>query len=231
MPGYSQSAISRCVVLIAGAGGIGGQVGYDCVKWGVGGLLLCDPELVEHSNLNRQFFLTGDVGRPKAHALARNLASHATMGTVLTGHALYFEEFIERFPSVRPDAVVVGVDNDKGRMAAMHYCARVGVPLIHVALRTTADGGIVTVGEPGRACAGCYLSDVLGSRKGECPGAPAIIECCKVVSGYASFALRTVLTGAPRDWNVVTVDLTTGNTVSKSILRRSDCQFCFSLEA
>lgn len=226
VPGHNQAAVERAVVLIAGGGGIGSQIGYDCVKWGVGGLIICDPEFVEDSNRTRQFFLPGDVGQPKAHALVRNLAAHAIMETVLSGHPLYFEEFIEKYPNVRPDAVVVGVDNDKGRMAAMHYCARMKVPLVQVALRATADGGVVTVGQPGMACAGCYLSDVLGNRKGECPGAPAIIDCCKIVSGYASFALRTVLTGAPRDWNVLTVDLKTGQTVPRMIPRRNDCQFC-----
>lgn len=54
-------------VFIAGCGGLGGHVASLLARMGVGGFRLCDPDIFEESNLNRQYFCTEKtLGKPKA---------------------------------------------------------------------------------------------------------------------------------------------------------------------
>lgn len=60
---------------IAGAGGLGSNCAMLLVRSGIRRLRVADPDLVERSNLNRQFFFPGQIGRAKVDALADNLRS------------------------------------------------------------------------------------------------------------------------------------------------------------
>ena len=55
---------------IAGAGGLGSNCAVMLARCGVGRFVIADHDSVEPSNLNRQQYLPGDVGRPKVEALA-----------------------------------------------------------------------------------------------------------------------------------------------------------------
>ena len=51
---------------IVGLSGLGGPLAENLFRDGVGGIILCDPDTIEESNLNRLSGATGkDVGRPK----------------------------------------------------------------------------------------------------------------------------------------------------------------------
>lgn len=58
---------------IAGAGGLGSNCAAALVRVGVGRLVICDFDLVEESNLNRQFYFNDQIGLPKVEALKTNL--------------------------------------------------------------------------------------------------------------------------------------------------------------
>ncbi|SDP13630.1 sulfur carrier protein ThiS adenylyltransferase ThiF [Desulforhopalus singaporensis] len=58
---------------IAGVGGIGSNVAVNLVRSGVTDLTLIDFDLVEPSNLNRQFYFADQIGKPKVEMLAANL--------------------------------------------------------------------------------------------------------------------------------------------------------------
>ena len=58
---------------IAGCGGLGSNAAMLLARSGVGAFTLVDFDRVEASNLNRQFFWPGDVGRSKPEALADRL--------------------------------------------------------------------------------------------------------------------------------------------------------------
>ncbi len=58
---------------IAGAGGIGSNVAVDLVRCGFKNFFIVDFDLVEKSNLNRQFFFESQIGMPKVEALKNNL--------------------------------------------------------------------------------------------------------------------------------------------------------------
>ena len=72
-PVYEKLRAAR--VAIAGLGGLGSSIAVSLVRAGVGELLLVDFDRVELSNLNRQQYDTGDLGRPKTEALRDKLLS------------------------------------------------------------------------------------------------------------------------------------------------------------
>lgn len=66
-----QQALMRASVLVVGCGGLGASAIPMLAASGVGTLLLCDPDRVELSNLQRQIAYTvNDIGRLKVEAAA-----------------------------------------------------------------------------------------------------------------------------------------------------------------
>jgi sulfur carrier protein ThiS adenylyltransferase len=60
---------------IAGAGGLGSNCAQNLVRSGFRKFILVDFDQVEPSNLNRQFFFSHQVGKPKVEMLAANLTA------------------------------------------------------------------------------------------------------------------------------------------------------------
>ncbi|MDO9511008.1 MAG: sulfur carrier protein ThiS adenylyltransferase ThiF [Bacteroidales bacterium] len=58
---------------IAGAGGLGSNCAQALVRVGVGHIIIADFDVVEVSNLNRQFYFYNQIGTPKVIALKENL--------------------------------------------------------------------------------------------------------------------------------------------------------------
>ncbi len=58
---------------IAGCGGLGSNIAVSLVRAGIGKLVLADFDVVEPSNLNRQYFFQEDIGREKVYVLAKHL--------------------------------------------------------------------------------------------------------------------------------------------------------------
>lgn len=66
--------LSYFKVGIAGAGGLGSNCAVALARTGIGNLVLCDYDVVDKSNLNRQYYFTGQVGMVKTDALRFNIA-------------------------------------------------------------------------------------------------------------------------------------------------------------
>ena len=72
VPGTTEK-LQESTVGIAGCGGLGSNAAVALVRAGIGRLILADHDMVELSNLNRQHYFQGDVGKPKVEALAAHL--------------------------------------------------------------------------------------------------------------------------------------------------------------
>jgi molybdopterin/thiamine biosynthesis adenylyltransferase len=71
-----QLRLRRATVAIIGVGGLGGGICAALAAAGVGALRICDFDVVEPSNLNRQIlFTSADVGRLKLGAAAERIAA------------------------------------------------------------------------------------------------------------------------------------------------------------
>ncbi len=58
---------------IAGAGGLGSNCAAALARCGVGTLVIADYDIVEKSNLSRQYYFADQAGMPKTAALMQNL--------------------------------------------------------------------------------------------------------------------------------------------------------------
>ena len=71
---HIRSKLRDKVVGIAGCGGLGSNCAVALARVGVGKLIIADFDIVDQSNLNRQYFFSDQVGMPKVHALKENIA-------------------------------------------------------------------------------------------------------------------------------------------------------------
>jgi len=67
------SILSKSVVGIAGAGGLGSNVAVTLARAGIGKLVIADFDTVEPSDLNRQQYFIDQIGKPKVDSLLENL--------------------------------------------------------------------------------------------------------------------------------------------------------------
>ena len=72
VPG-SFEILQKSTVGIAGCGGLGSNAAVALVRAGIGKLILADNDVVEESNLNRQYFFQSDIGKTKVEALTYHL--------------------------------------------------------------------------------------------------------------------------------------------------------------
>ena len=67
--------LSKATVGIAGLGGLGSNCAVMLARAGIEHFILLDYDIVEPSNLNRQFYWPSDLGQAKTSALANHLRS------------------------------------------------------------------------------------------------------------------------------------------------------------
>ncbi len=69
IPGWKQERLSRATVIITGMGALGNEVARIMAISGVGKLIICDPDVIEESNLSRTvLYRQEDIGALKVDA-------------------------------------------------------------------------------------------------------------------------------------------------------------------
>lgn len=87
-----QQRFSAATVAVCGLGGLGSNIATALARAGVGRLLLFDFDKVDLSNLHRQQYKAGQIGRCKTDALAENLLEIAPYAQIDTITARITEE-------------------------------------------------------------------------------------------------------------------------------------------
>ncbi|MBP7094478.1 MAG: sulfur carrier protein ThiS adenylyltransferase ThiF [Spirochaetia bacterium] len=73
MRNQTRKRLATARVGIAGAGGLGSNCAVALARAGVGSLVVADFDVVQSSNLDRQYYFLDQVGRPKVEALRDNI--------------------------------------------------------------------------------------------------------------------------------------------------------------
>ena len=153
-----QERIGRFAIAFVGVGAVGAAAAEMAVRAGFGRITLIDRDVVEESNLARQFlFDAEDAARiaPKAEAAAARLAeidpsspvaaivadlAHGNARELLAGHDLVFD----------------GSDNFETRLLVSDATRALGTPSVYAAC--VGEEGRVAVSRPGATpCLRCYL--------------------------------------------------------------------------
>ena len=131
---FSADAMVRLLqtrVFVLGCGGLGGHVASLLARLGVGGMRLCDSDIFEESNLNRQYFCTeSTLGQPKAVATARGLRD---MAGYLALDVRHVEADEKNLPDMLQDVDVAldCLDDLALKMLLEERSAAAGVPFVH----------------------------------------------------------------------------------------------------
>lgn len=81
-----KSHLSKFRVGIAGAGGLGSNCAVALARCGVGTLVICDFDIVEERNLNRQFYFSDQIGVLKTDALKENISRISSDVNLITAN-------------------------------------------------------------------------------------------------------------------------------------------------
>lgn len=125
------NSLSNFSAAVIGCGGLGCNAAVHLAGMGIGRLVLCDCDLVEKSNLNRQHLYTcADIGRPKAEQAAKRLGEYAPDTEIIVFNKKISTAEDLSFAS-DCDVVISAVDNNRARSVIFSFCEKKGIPMIN----------------------------------------------------------------------------------------------------
>lgn len=230
LPGYQASVISSLNILLVGAGGLGSEIGHGLVRNGIGHITICDPDIVELSNLNRQRFFVEDLYQNKAIRLVRNLHKEAVMPLLIEGYAESVERIIENNVILNVDAIICGVDNQKTRVFMSKWALQHHIPVIFSAVNNTADFGYVFIqtSKNGDPCFCCVFPDAILEQGSNPCTVGSSIDILKTIAGLLLYGLGALfLKSRPLMWSYKEISLSGMSTDGiREISRRPNCPIC-----
>jgi adenylyltransferase/sulfurtransferase len=208
VPGFAQRRLSEATLVLAGAGGLNGEVAEGLVRKGAGCLKIADGDVVELSNLNRQFFVRRDLYKNKAVRLARNLQALGCLGTQLVAHPRYLQDAFAEGRDLDGDIYLVGVDNHAARLFAAGLAYKRRKPAVVYAVSEDANVGYVFVQSPQGTTYEEHFAKLEDREpKKSCRPVPAVKDILKVVGGLVLYAVDSLLMDRKRFWNFRLIDL------------------------
>lgn len=189
-----QAGLLASRAALIGAGGLGGMVLLLLVRMGVGKITICDGDVFDQSNLNRQFLAKpGLVGSPKVKAAAQE-AGEINPALEVRALARWADE--KSLPAILEGAQVAVdcLDNLTARFALERAAAQAGIPYVHGGI-AGQEGFVMTVlpGEPGLK--GLYGGEEAASGGGaeKLMGAPTITPA--LLAGFQANEAVNLLLG------------------------------------
>ena len=130
-----QAALAQKRVLVAGCGGLGGNLIEHLTRMGVGEITAVDADRFEVSNLNRQLLSSPALlGEEKALAAAER-AARVNPAVRVTAVAEFLDEANADALLQGQDLALDALDSAPARLLLEDACARQGVTLVHGAVQ------------------------------------------------------------------------------------------------
>lgn len=198
-----QNRIMSAIIGIAGCGGLGVNVITDLVEAGFCRFVLCDGQVPDISNLNRQFIYSPGDMRPKAEVAAQwVMALNPYSEVIAHANPVTKENVSSMFQEC--DVIVDCLDNMASRMVLSDYSVESGKPLVHGGV--TGLTGQVAVCVPGEtACLRCMI----GTVKDEEGPVPSVGAAVAAVAGLEALEVVKFAAGleSRSRGRLVTIDL------------------------
>jgi molybdopterin/thiamine biosynthesis adenylyltransferase len=141
----SLKQLNSKTVLVVGLGGLGGYVTEFLARAGVGKLKLCDGDVFQESNLNRQLLCTlKNLGASKAET-AKGRVHDISLAEVVAYHEFFSAENAEKLLD-GVDIVADCLDNVSARRLLWAEASKRGITVVHSAIAGMT--GQVAVIEP-----------------------------------------------------------------------------------
>lgn len=237
IPGWDQDLLAAASVVVAGVGALGNEVAKNLALAGVGRLVLCDPDVVQVSNLSRAvLFGPGDAGlagsapRAKVEAAAASL-ERLVPGIIVEGRAADLACGLGLGELAGATVVLGCLDSRRARLRLLGRCALVEAPLV--------DGGTYPWGGEVRLrlstddpCYGCSLtahqrgeSDLPWSCADATEDGPpgASIASSALIAAWMTAAALQVIFGVPPAYRLVQIDAGLGQATPVSAALDPSC--------
>lgn len=155
--GWNQEKLKSARVLIVGLGGLGSASSLYLTAAGVGRLRLCDGDLVEHSDLNRQILYSeGSVGKLKVEEAKERLMSLNPCIEIEIISKFINSQNADEFTG-GCDLIVDGLDNNESRFILNEKSVRMRIPYVYGAVQGW-EGFVGLFHPPRTACLACFLA-------------------------------------------------------------------------
>ena len=197
-----QRRIQSARVGIAGCGGLGVNVITNLVTAGVTQFVLCDHDVPDITNLNRQYiYYPGDM-RPKAEVAAQWVLALNPIAEVEAHAQPFSRDTASMFLGC--DIIVDCLDSFSARLELSDFAFENGIPLVHGGIEGL--NGQIFVMVPGETAT---LRDVYSDRRdpeGPVPALGAAVACIAAMQSVEAVKLLAVMPSEARG-KLITVDM------------------------
>ena len=214
-----QTKLLKSKVLICGCGGLGSTVIMNLAGSGVGTIGLIDDDVVEVSNLNRQF-IHKNIGEDKVTSAKKRILEYNPEITVNT-YKIRLDQ--NNYQSIVKDydIIIDCFDSYKSKILLNDIAVETGKTLIHGGV--TEYFGQVTVIKPSTPCLRCIFPDIdLGK---EVPKGILSPVVSTVASIQSMEAVKQILnTGEPLEGLLLTYNALTNDFKKLKITKNTACK-------
>ncbi len=229
LPGFGeagQEKLSAARVLIVGVGALGSVQAELLARAGIGFLRLVDRDVVDLSNLQRQFlFREKDVERPKAAAAAERLLEiHSGIRVEPCVTDLSARNIGELVQGV--DLILDGTDNFETRYLINDVSVKSGIPWIHGGV-LGFEGSVMVVRPESGPCLRCVFPDPpQGTSLPTCETAGVLNAAVNWVASLQAAKSMFLLTGGRIPDHLFALDIANGSVRSIHVCRHDNCPAC-----
>lgn len=214
-----QTKLLKSKVLICGCGGLGSTVIMNLAGSGVGTIGLIDDDVVEVSNLNRQF-IHKNIGEDKVTSAKKRILEYNPEITVNT-YKIRLDQNNYQSIAKDYDVIIDCFDSYKSKFLLNDIAVETGKTLIHGGV--TEYFGQVTVIKPSTPCLRCIFPDIdLGK---EVPKGILSPVVSTVASIQSMEAVKQILnTGEPLEGLLLTYNALTNDFKKLKITKNTACK-------
>ena len=149
-----QEKLQNATVMVIGCGGLGNACIPILAGAGIGHLILCDHDLIEYSNLQRQFaFTPKDIQQPKVDVLANYLQQRNSSLNITPITTPINMQLFDKY-ATQCDVIVDCTDNSETRHLINQASVKYKIPLVSASV--IQFSGQLAVFDPCMAHSPCY---------------------------------------------------------------------------
>jgi adenylyltransferase/sulfurtransferase len=216
-----QEKLKNSSVFVAGAGGLGNPVLYYIAAAGIGTIIVCDIDIVELSNLNRQIlYNSSDIGNNKSETAVKKISMLNNNINVKYINSKAGWDTGDEIKNC--DVIVDCLDNFESRHILNEISVQNNIPMVHGAV--TEYYGQITFLQPNETpCLACFLpQDIKNELKGIVGAMAGIIgsiqamEVIKYITDTGDLLKNKLMYIDVRSMNITTIN----------IHKNSECKIC-----
>jgi adenylyltransferase/sulfurtransferase len=196
--GYGgQLKLKKSKICVAGLGGLGSIVAFQLTAMGVGYIRLVDRDVVERSNLHRQYLYdTESIGLPKPE-IAYEKLKKLNPYVMLEPFPVSINSFTAEEVIKDVDVVIDGLDRILPRYAINRACVKLGIPYIYGAALETY-GNVSTIIPNKTPCLECMFPGLDDRRLPTCSTVGVHPSVLSIIASIEVTEAINLVLGVPR---------------------------------